>query len=73
MNDFPTISPSDDRMFRALLLLSGHDPADFRIEICPHELFRVHGPHGTATYSGTGWVSVFGKQLYQGLFDQVTS
>lgn len=65
------ISGSDERMFRALLLLSGHDASDFKIEICPDDHLRVHGPHGTATYSENGWISVFGKQLYRGLFDQV--
>jgi hypothetical protein len=73
MEDSSAISPSDDRMFRALVLMSGHDRADFKIEICPDEHLLVHGPHGTATYSGGGWVSIFGRQLYQGLFDQVTS
>lgn len=68
-----TIFPSDDRISRALLLLSGRNPAHFMVELGADEHVRVHGPHGTATDSPTGWVQMFGKPLDQGLFDQLAS
>lgn len=67
-NDIP---PSEKQMFRALLLLSGHDLADFSLEACDQGRVRVHGPHGTATYPRIGWISSFGRHLYKGWFDEV--
>lgn len=68
-NDIPL---SEKQMFRALLLLSGHALADFNLEACEQGRVRVHGPHGTATYPRTGWISSFGNHLYQGWFDEVS-
>lgn len=65
------ISASDSRMFRALLLLSGHRLADFSVEACDDEQVQVRGPHGTATYPSGCWISAVGKHLYQGLFSEV--
>jgi len=67
----PANSPSHTQMFRALVMVSGHDPSDFRVEFPDDDHVRVHGPHGTATYSRQAWVSRFGKHLYEGVFDEV--
>jgi hypothetical protein len=56
---------------RALVLVSGHDPSDFEVELPDEDHIRVHGPYGTATYSREGWVSRFGRHLYEGVFDEV--
>lgn len=59
-------------MFNSLLLVSGHAPAEFSVEFCEDDRVRVHGPNGTATYPATGWISRFGKHLYEGLFDEMS-
>lgn len=63
------ISSSDERMFNALLLVSGHDRGDFCVELYEGDRIRVHGPNGTATYPLVGWITGFGKHLYEGRFD----
>jgi hypothetical protein len=68
--DQALIASSNEQMFRALLILSGHKLADFEVEAYPDGSVRVRGPHGTASYSSTCWISNFGKHLYQGLFDE---
>lgn len=72
MNYISETSSSNERMFNSLLLVSGHSPADFSFELCDDDRVRVHGPNGTATYPASGWISRFGKHLYEGLFDEAT-
>jgi hypothetical protein len=71
MNNTPSIPKSEEQMFRALLLLSGHTVADFSVEADRAGHVRVRGPHGTATYASRNWTAQFGKHLYEGLFDEL--
>lgn len=69
IHDISLLPDSETRMFRALLVVSGHRVADFSVERCADERHvRVHGPQGVATYPSEGWICAVGKHLYQGFF-----
>jgi hypothetical protein len=58
-------------MFKALLIVSGRDPASFAVSEEPGGGVRVECGNRAVCYDAGAWVSRFGKDLYQDVFGRL--
>jgi hypothetical protein len=66
MNNF--LADHEQRLFRVMLTMSGHNPVDFKCRNDPEGQVVVQGPGRTACYEREHWLSPFARDLYRGFF-----